>query len=179
MAGKKAVKINPDKLKTKDYNKTDIEMSERALELAARGVGQVSPSPLVGCVIVSKKGDVVGEGTYVYDEVTHAEVLALKEAGSKAKRGTAYVSLEPHAHQGRTEPCTEALINAGIKRVVAPIEDPNPLVSGKGFHVLREKGIEVVTGILGEEAAEQNEKFIHWHKTGRPFVHLKMAISHR
>ncbi len=177
MAGKKAVQINPDKLKTKDYNKTDIEMSERALELAARGVGQVSPSPLVGCVIVSKKGDVVGEGTYVYDEVTHAEVLALKEAGSKAKGGTAYVSLEPHAHQGRTEPCTEALINAGIKRVVAPIEDPNPLVSGKGFQVLREKGIEVVTGILGEEAAEQNEKFIHWHKTGRPFVHLKMAIS--
>ena len=87
MAGKKAVQINLDKLKTKDYNKTDIEMSERALELAAGGVGQVSPSPLVGCVIVSKKGDVVGEGTYVYDEVTHAEVLALKEAGSKARGG--------------------------------------------------------------------------------------------
>ncbi len=152
-------------------------MSQRALRLAAKGKGQVSPSPLVGCVIISEAGEVLGEGSYVYKNLTHAEVLALEEAGSKAKGGTAYVSLEPHSHQGRTEPCTEALIKAGIKRVVVPIEDPNPLVSGKGFEVLRGNSIEVVTGIMKDEAEKLNEKFIHWHKTGRPFVHLKMAIS--
>ncbi len=152
-------------------------MMRRALELASCGISQVSPSPLVGCVIVSEAGEVVGEGCYIYEKVSHAETIALAQANGKAKGGTAYVSLEPHAHHGRTKPCTEALINAGIKRVVAPIEDPNPLVSGKGFQALRENGIEVVTGILAEEAAKQNEKFIHWHKTKRPFVHLKMAIS--
>lgn len=152
-------------------------MTKRALELAALGNGQVSPSPLVGCVIVSAKGEVVGEGTYLFSEITHAEVSALEKAGELAVGGTAYVSLEPHSYKGRTEPCTAALINAGIKRVVSPIEDPNPRVSGKGFEVLRENGIEVVTGILKDEAEKQNEKFIHWHKTGRPFVHLKLAIS--
>lgn len=159
------------------FSKFDLKMSQRAILLAAKGVGQVSPSPLVGCVIVSDSGDVVGEGAYIYKNITHAEVLALEHAGEKAKGGTAYVSLEPHSHFGRTAPCTDALINAGIKRVVCPIEDPNPLVSGRGFEILREKGIEVVTGIMKEEAEKQNEKFIHWHKTGRPFVHLKMAIS--
>lgn len=155
----------------------DVKMSRRALELASFGVGQVSPSPLVGCVIVAENGETVGEGTYIYANITHAEILALEKAGEKAKGGTAYVSLEPHAHFGRTEPCTEALINAGIKRVVAPIEDPNPLVSGKGFEQLRAKGIEVVTGILADEATRINEKFILWHKAKRPFVHLKMAMS--
>lgn len=152
-------------------------MTRRALELAARGVGQVSPSPLVGCVIVDKDGETVGEGVYIYENVTHAEVLALQQAKEKARGGTAYVSLEPHAHFGRTRPCTEALINAGIRRVVCPIEDPNPLVSGKGFRVLRESGVEVVTGILKEEAARLNEKFCVWHQRGRPFVHLKLAMS--
>lgn len=152
-------------------------MTRRALELAARGVGQVSPSPLVGCVIVDKDGETVGEGVYIYENVTHAEVLALQQAKEKARGGTAYVSLEPHAHFGRTRPCTEALINAGIRRVVCPIEDPNPLVSGKGFRVLRESGVEVVTGILKEEAARLNEKFCVWHQKGRPFVHLKLAMS--
>ena len=155
----------------------DIEMSRRALELAACGIGQVSPSPLVGCVIVSKQGEVVGEGCYVYENLIHAEVIALEKAGEKARGGTAYVSLEPHAHQGRTPPCTEALIKAGIRRVVAPIEDPNPLVSGKGFARLREAGIEVQIGILAEESAKLNEKFIHWHHTGKPFVLLKIAVS--
>jgi diaminohydroxyphosphoribosylaminopyrimidine deaminase/5-amino-6-(5-phosphoribosylamino)uracil reductase len=159
------------------FSEFDIKMTRRALELAACGVGQVSPSPLVGCVIVNETGEIVGEGCYIYDKIIHAEVLALQQSDGQAKGGTAYVSLEPHAHHGRTKPCTEALIEAGIKRVFSPIEDPNPLVSGKGFKVLREKGIEVVTGILAEEAARQNEKFIHWHKTGRPFVHLKMATS--
>lgn len=132
---------------------------------------------MVGCVIVSADGDVVGEGTYIYDDVTHAEVIALEQAGEQARGGTAYVSLEPHDHAGRTRPCTEALIEAGISRVVCPIEDPNPLVSGRGFERLRAAGVEVVTGILTEEASRQNEKFICWHKKGRPFVHLKLAMS--
>lgn len=152
-------------------------MTRRALELAACGVGQVSPSPLVGCVIISNENEIVGEGCYIFDKAEHAETIALREAGEKAKGATAYVSLEPHNHQSRTAPCTEALIKAGIRRVVSPIEDPNPLVAGKGFETLRKAGIEVVTGILSVEAKRQNEKYIHWHKTGRPFVHLKAAIS--
>lgn len=155
----------------------DIAYSRRALELAAIGTGLVSPSPLVGCVIVSANDEVVGEGAYIKDDVTHAEVIALRQAGDKATGGTAYVSLEPHDHHGKTPPCSEALINAGIKRVVTPIEDPNPLVSGKGFERLRNAGVEVVTGILREEAIKQNEKFICWHTKGRPFVHLKLAMS--
>ncbi|MEP6704769.1 MAG: bifunctional diaminohydroxyphosphoribosylaminopyrimidine deaminase/5-amino-6-(5-phosphoribosylamino)uracil reductase RibD [Acidobacteriota bacterium] len=152
-------------------------MALRALELAARGAGLVSPNPLVGCVIVSADGEIAGEGTYRYAGVTHAEMVALDQAGDRANGGIAYVSLEPHAHHGKTSPCTEALINAGIRRVVAPIEDPNPMVSGKGFQRLREAGIEVVTGIHAEEASKLNEKFICWHKKGRSFIHLKMAMS--
>jgi len=156
---------------------TDIDLTRKALELAASGVGLVSPNPLVGCVIVSPSGEIVGEGTYTYAGITHAEVIALAQAGEKARGGTAYVSLEPHDYQGKTPPCTEALINAGIRRVVCPIEDPNPLVSGKGFDRLRQAGIEVLTGILAVEASKLNEKFICWHKKQRPFVHLKLAMS--
>ena len=152
-------------------------MSHHALALASRGIGLVSPNPLVGCVIVDASGDVVGEGTYRYDNVTHAESIALEQAGERARGGTAYVSLEPHAHHGKTPPCSEALIKAGIARVVAPIDDPNPLVSGKGFTALREAGVEVVTGMLADEATKLNEKFICWHRTGRPFVHVKLAMS--
>lgn len=152
-------------------------MTRRALELAAKGVGQVSPSPLVGCVIVAEEGEIVGEGAYIYENVTHAEVLALEQAGTRARGGTAYVSLEPHSYHGRTKPCTDALINAGVKRVVCPVKDPNPLVSGQGFQVLRERGISVVTGILADEAAKLNEKFCVWHQKKRPFVHLKLAMS--
>jgi diaminohydroxyphosphoribosylaminopyrimidine deaminase / 5-amino-6-(5-phosphoribosylamino)uracil reductase len=155
----------------------DIKMTRLAIELASLGVGQVSPSPLVGCVIVAANGEIAGEGTYLYDNETHAEVLALEEAGRLAVGGTAYVSLEPHSYRGRTKPCTTALINSGIKRVVCPIEDPNPLVSGKGFEILRAHGIEVVTGILRDEAARLNEKFCVWHNKNRPFVHLKLAMS--
>ncbi|MBK9216115.1 MAG: bifunctional diaminohydroxyphosphoribosylaminopyrimidine deaminase/5-amino-6-(5-phosphoribosylamino)uracil reductase RibD [Chloracidobacterium sp.] len=149
----------------------------RALALAAEGVGLVSPNPLVGCVIVSPEGDVVGEGSYIYDNVTHAEGVALAMAGKRSVGATAYVSLEPHDHHSRTRPCTEALIEAGIARVVCPIEDPNPLVSGRGFERLRRAGVNVTTGILADEAARQNEKFICWHRKQRPFVHLKMAVS--
>ncbi|MEK7857004.1 MAG: bifunctional diaminohydroxyphosphoribosylaminopyrimidine deaminase/5-amino-6-(5-phosphoribosylamino)uracil reductase RibD, partial [Acidobacteriota bacterium] len=155
----------------------DENCTSRAIELARAGVGLVSPNPLVGCVIYSADGQSVGEGTYIKDNVVHAEAIALEQAGDRARSGTAYVSLEPHDHHGKTPPCTEALINAGIKRVVCPIEDPNPLVSGKGFARLREAGIEVVTGILAEEASRLNEKFICWHKRSRPFVHLKLAMS--
>lgn len=160
-----------------NFSDFDIKMMCRALELAAEGVGQVSPSPLVGCVIVAENGEIVGEGSYIYENIIHAEVLALNQAGEKSKGATAYVSLEPHSYHGRTKPCTKALINAGIKRVVCPIEDPNPLVSGKGFEILREHGIEVVTGILKSEAVKLNEKFCVWHQQQRPFVHLKLAMS--
>lgn len=152
-------------------------MTRLALELASIGVGRVSPSPLVGCVIVAANGEIAGEGTYLYENITHAEVLALEEAGRLAVGATAYVSLEPHSYHGRTKPCTTALMRAGIKRVVCPIEDPNPKVSGKGFQVLRENGIEVVTGILKKEAARLNERFCVWHQKQRPFVHLKLAMS--
>ncbi|HEX5889418.1 MAG TPA: bifunctional diaminohydroxyphosphoribosylaminopyrimidine deaminase/5-amino-6-(5-phosphoribosylamino)uracil reductase RibD [Pyrinomonadaceae bacterium] len=156
---------------------TDRRMMERALELAKRGVGQVSPGPLVGCVIVSPSGEIAGEGFYIFEELNHAETIALAIAGEKARGGTAYVSLEPHAHHGRTPPCTDALIAAGIKRVVAPIEDLNPKVSGKGFAHLRAAGLEVETGLLAEEAAQINEAYLHYMRTGRPFVHLKFAVS--
>jgi diaminohydroxyphosphoribosylaminopyrimidine deaminase/5-amino-6-(5-phosphoribosylamino)uracil reductase len=155
----------------------DIQFTKRALELAAQGIGQVSPSPLVGCVIVTDKGKVVGEGFYIYDNIKHAEVIALEQAGEKARGATAYISLEPHAHHGRTPPCTDALINAGIKRVVCPIEDPNPLVSGKGFQVLREAGLQVDVGLMEKEADRLNEKYNCFFQKQRPFVHLKMASS--
>ena len=156
---------------------TDRRMMARALELAKRGVGQVSPGPLVGCVIVSPAGEVVGEGYYIFAELNHAETIALAAAGEKARGGTAYVSLEPHAHHGRTPPCTDALLAAGIKRVVAPIEDLNPKVSGKGFAHLREAGLAVQTGLLAEEATQLNEAYLHYMRTKRPFVHLKFAMS--
>ena len=155
----------------------DLGYSQAALDLARRGVGLVSPNPLVGCVIVSKEGEIVGEGFYKKDDIVHAEIIALQHASERAKGGTAYVSLEPHDHHGKTPPCTEALIDAGIARVVCPIEDPNPLVSGKGFQRLREAGIEVSVGLLAAEATRLNEKFICWHKKQRPFVHLKLAMS--
>ena len=159
------------------WTETDRQMMSRALELAARGLGQVSPGPLVGTVILDVGGEVVGEGFYVFDQVKHAETIALEQSGDRTVGGTAYVSLEPHAHQGRTQPCTDALIKAGIKRVVVPIEDPNPKVSGRGFAHLREAGIEVCTGLLADEAAQLNEAYIHFMRTGRPYVHLKLAVS--
>ena len=152
-------------------------MMQRALDRAARGIGQVSPGPLVGTVIIDKDGKIAGEGFYLYDQTKHAETLALEQARDRARGGTAYVSLEPHAHQGRTAPCTDALISAGIKRVVAPIEDPNPKVSGRGFAHLRQAGVEVCTGVMADEAARLNEAYVHFMRTGRPFVHLKMAVS--
>jgi diaminohydroxyphosphoribosylaminopyrimidine deaminase/5-amino-6-(5-phosphoribosylamino)uracil reductase len=160
-----------------DVSDRDIELASRSLTLAAAGIGLVSPNPLVGCVIAAPNGDVVGEGTYIYDAVTHAEAIALEQAGAAAIGGTAYVSLEPHSHHSKTPPCTDALLKAGIKRVVCPIEDPNPLVSGRGFQTLEEAGVQVSTGILSEQASRLNETFICWHQKKRPFVHLKLATS--
>jgi diaminohydroxyphosphoribosylaminopyrimidine deaminase / 5-amino-6-(5-phosphoribosylamino)uracil reductase len=152
-------------------------MMQRAFDLAAQGIGLVSPGPLVGCVIADEQQQVIGEGFYVYEELKHAEVRALEQAGVRASGSTAYVSLEPHAHQGRTPPCTDALIQAGVRRVVAAIEDPNPKVSGRGIAQLRAAGIEVSTGLMADEAARLNEAYDHFVRTGRPFVHLKMAVS--
>ena len=160
-----------------DWTEIDQTMMTRALELTARGIGQVSPGPLVGTVIVDPRGHPVGEGFYLYDKIKHAETIALEQAGEQARGGTAYVSLEPHAHQGRTPPCTDALIKAGIRRVVAPIEDPNPKVSGRGFAHLREAGVEVCAGLMADRASRLNEAYIHFMRTGRPFVHLKLAVS--
>jgi diaminohydroxyphosphoribosylaminopyrimidine deaminase/5-amino-6-(5-phosphoribosylamino)uracil reductase len=159
------------------FSDIDIDHTKTALGLAAEGIGLVSPNPLVGCVITASDGRIVGKGSYRYDRVLHAETIALTEAGERARGGTAYVSLEPHSHYGKTPPCTDALIQTGIRRVVCPIEDPNPLVSGRGFDSLRNAGIEVVTGILADEAARLNEKFICWHTRKRPLVHLKLAMS--
>jgi diaminohydroxyphosphoribosylaminopyrimidine deaminase/5-amino-6-(5-phosphoribosylamino)uracil reductase len=155
----------------------DRRTMARVLDLARKGIGQVSPGPLVGCVILDAHGQVSGEGYYLYENIKHAETIALAQAGSRARGGTAYVSLEPHAHHGRTPPCTDALIEAGIARLVAPIQDSNPEVSGKGFAHLRAAGINVDTGLLANEAEQLNERYLHFMVTGRPFVHLKMAVS--
>ena len=160
-----------------NWTETDRRLMARALELAAEGVGQVSPGPLVGCVIAGPDGEVVGEGFYVYEKIKHAETYALEQARARAKGATAYVTLEPHAHHGRTPPCTDALIRAGISRVLVPIEDPNPKVSGKGFEHLRSAGVEVSIGLLSREAEQLNEKYFHFMRTGGPFVHLKLAAS--
>ena len=159
------------------WSDTDRRLMARALELASRGVGQVSPGPLVGCVVVNSIGEVVGEGHYIYEDVLHAETIALQQAGKRARGGTAYVSLEPHAHRSRTPPCTDALIGAGITRVVAPIEDLNRQVSGRGFAHLREAGVQVEVGLMAREASELNEKYLHFMRTRLPFVHLKTAVS--
>src|SRR6185295_15747211 len=160
-----------------DWTDLDRRLMARALELAAEGTGQVSPGPLVGCVVANSAGELLGEGFYVFEKIKHAETYALEQAGARAKGATAYVSLEPHAHHGRTPPCTDALIKAGIARVVAPTEDPNPKVAGKGFAHLRASGIEVSVGLLSCEAERLNEKYFHFMLTGRPFVHLKLASS--
>src|ERR671919_47668 len=162
---------------TTTWTDTDRRMMARALELARKGIGQVSPGPLVGCVIVGPTGEIAGEGFYLFEELNHAETIALTQARDKARGATAYVSLEPHAHHGRTPPCTDALLAAGIKRVVAPIEDLNPKVSGKGFAHLRAAGVDVQTGLLADEASEINEAYLHFMRTGLPFVHLKLAVS--
>jgi diaminohydroxyphosphoribosylaminopyrimidine deaminase / 5-amino-6-(5-phosphoribosylamino)uracil reductase len=155
----------------------DEPLLRRALELARQGVGLASPNPHVGAVIADPHGNVVGAGSYTYAGVKHAEILALAAAGEKARGATLYINLEPHAHQGRTAPCTDALIAAGIQRVVASMPDPNPQVSGLGFEKLRTAGIEVEVGLLEEEARQLNEGFARYIRHGRPLVTLKSAMT--
>jgi len=154
----------------------DLRFMEHALALARKGVGLASPNPTVGCVIVLD-GEIVGEGFHQYDWRDHAEIVALKTAGEKARGATLYVTLEPCNHTGRTGPCTEAVIAAGLRRVVAAIEDPNPRTAGAGFARLREAGIEVQSGLLENEARRMNESFACWIQTKKPFVTLKSALT--
>ena len=147
-----------------------------ALALAGRSVGIASPNPRVGCVLV-KDGAIVGKGFHAYDWLDHAEVSALKEAGRMARGATAYVTLEPCCTAGRTGPCTRALIEAGVSRVVAATKDPNPAVHGKGLEQLREAGLKVETGLLEREAQRLNDGFARHIRTGLPFVNLKAALS--
>jgi len=155
----------------------DVHFLLRALDLARAGIGLASPNPYVGAVISDSEGHIVGEGTYTYAGVKHAEILALEAAGSKARGGTLYINLEPHAHQGRTPPCSDALIKAGIRRVVACMPDPNPKVSGKGFEQLRAAGVQVEVGPLEDAARALNEAFARYIRHGVPFVALKSAMS--
>ena len=149
----------------------------RALELAENGVGLASPNPMVGAVVV-RNGQVVGSGFHTYSGVKHAEILALEEAGDLARGATLYVSLEPCSHHGRTAPCSEAVVSAGISKLVYPMDDPNPLVSGKGVEQLRNAGVEVVMDSRHTAAAKKlNEPFVHFMRTGRPFVTLKSAVT--
>lgn len=154
----------------------DARYMERALELARQGLGATSPNPLVGAVLV-KDGRVVGEGFHRYAEVKHAEIVALQQAGNAARGATLYVNLEPCCHIGRTPPCTDALIAAGVKRVVAGMADPNPLVAGGGFHALREAGLAVDVGLQQESCERLNEHFAAFVRLGRPFVTLKAAMT--
>ena len=154
----------------------DIVYMDRALELASRGVALASPNPMVGAVLV-RDGRVVGEGFHAYDGVRHAEVIALVAAGEAARSATLYINLEPCCHTGRTAPCTQALIAAGIARVVAAMPDPNPRVAGRGFGQLRAAGIEVSTGLREAEARRLNEAFARWIISGKPLVTLKFAIT--
>jgi diaminohydroxyphosphoribosylaminopyrimidine deaminase/5-amino-6-(5-phosphoribosylamino)uracil reductase len=154
----------------------DERWMRRALELAARGLGETNPNPAVGCVIV-KRGRVVGEGWHRRAGGPHAEVLALDRAGRRAVGGTLYVTLEPCAHHGRTPPCAPRLAAAGIARVVAALRDPNPAVNGRGLRILRRAGVTVVSGVLAAEAALLNEPFIVSTRKRRPFVRLKAATT--
>ncbi len=147
-----------------------------ALDLARQGRGRTSPNPLVGAVVVQDT-EVVGTGYHQAAGSAHAEIIALKKAGEKAKGATLYVNIEPCSHYGRTGPCTEAIIKAGISRVVAAIQDPNPLVSGRGFAQLREAGVKVKEGVLEDKARRLNEVFIKYITTGLPFVGIKVAMS--
>jgi diaminohydroxyphosphoribosylaminopyrimidine deaminase/5-amino-6-(5-phosphoribosylamino)uracil reductase len=154
---------------------------QRALELARRGIGLTTPNPAVGCVIVDRNGQLAGEGWHEYDQLDHAEIAALKDAarrgGEGARGGTAYVTLEPCNHTGRTGPCTEALIAAGVARVVAATRDPNPAVAGRGMDKLQAAGLKVEVGLCEAEARRINEGFARWCLGRRPLVLMKVAVT--
>lgn len=158
------------------FSADDHRYMARALELAERGLYTTAPNPRVGCVIVSD-GVVAGEGWHERAGGPHAEIAALAQAQARARGATAYVSLEPCVHQGRTRPCTEALIKAGVARVVAALQDPNPLVSGKGLQALAQAGITASAGLMEDEARELNVGFVSRMTRGRPWVRMKIAAS--
>ena len=155
---------------------TDQQWMERALQQAERSVGLCSPNPAVGCVLVRDE-ELVGEGFHEYDRRDHAEVVALKQAGPLAQGATAYVTLEPCSHQGRTGPCADALIAAGVSRVVVATADPNPQVNGKGIARLRAAGVEVSTGVLEEQARRINDGFAKFITAFLPYVTMKVAAT--
>lgn len=156
---------------------SDRDLMARALLLAERGRGRTSPNPMVGAVVVTPDGVVVGSGYHEVAGGPHAEVVALAAAGARAQGATLYCTLEPCCHVGRTGPCTERILEAGISRVVAAVRDPNPRVAGGGFARLRGQGVTVEEGLLAREAAELNAPFFTWIATGRPFVIAKIAVS--
>lgn len=158
------------------FSATDHRAMARALQLAARGLETTTPNPRVGCVLM-RDGELVGEGWHRRAGEAHAEIEALRVAGDAARGATAYVTLEPCAHHGRTPPCAEALIRAGIARVVAAMEDPNPLVAGRGLAMLREAGIAASSGLMAGEARELNIGFISRMTRGRPWLRLKAAST--
>ncbi|MDG3087317.1 bifunctional diaminohydroxyphosphoribosylaminopyrimidine deaminase/5-amino-6-(5-phosphoribosylamino)uracil reductase RibD [Vibrio hannami] len=158
------------------FSKLDFEMMSRAIQLAKGGIYTTHPNPNVGCVII-KDGKMIGEGFHYRAGEPHAEVHALRAAGSNAEGATAYVTLEPCSHFGRTPPCAEALIKAKVSRVVCAMQDPNPQVAGRGVNMLREAGIEVDVGLLEAEANALNPAFLKKMRTGMPFVQLKLASS--
>ncbi|GAB6261676.1 bifunctional diaminohydroxyphosphoribosylaminopyrimidine deaminase/5-amino-6-(5-phosphoribosylamino)uracil reductase RibD [Photobacterium sp. R1] len=158
------------------FTPTDHAMMRRAISLARRGRFTTAPNPNVGCVIV-KDDTVIGEGFHYRAGEPHAEVFALRAAGENARGATAYVTLEPCSHYGRTPPCAEALIAAGVSRVICAMVDPNPQVAGRGVAMLRDAGIEVETGLLEADALALNPGFIKRMKTGLPYVQLKLAAS--
>ena len=149
----------------------------RALALAALAEGRTSPNPLVGAVVLNREGRLVGEGFHARSGEPHAEVGALAQAGTAAAGGTLIVTLEPCCHHGRTPPCSRAVLQAGVARVVVALEDPDPRVAGGGIAQLRQAGVEVITGVLRQEAAEQNRAFLHRVRTGRPWGVLKWAMG--
>jgi diaminohydroxyphosphoribosylaminopyrimidine deaminase/5-amino-6-(5-phosphoribosylamino)uracil reductase len=155
----------------------DEQFMRQALELARRGIALTSPGARVGAVVVDGQGNVAGDGSYTFAGVKHAEVLALEQAGVKARGGTIYLNLEPHCYQGRTPPCTDAIIAAGITRVVAAMADPNPKVAGQGFAQLRAAGITVETGLLEAEARRLNEAFARFTRTRLPLITLKSGMT--
>jgi diaminohydroxyphosphoribosylaminopyrimidine deaminase/5-amino-6-(5-phosphoribosylamino)uracil reductase len=156
---------------------TDAKYLHQAQELAAQGRGRTSPNPMVGAVLVNQ-GEIVGSGFHIYEDRDHAEIVALRAAGDRARGADLFINLEPCSHQGRTPPCADALIAAGIRRVVAAMPDPNPLVSGDGFRKLRNAGIEVAINDEARPAAEAlNQAFVHFMKTKRPLVTLKTALT--
>ncbi len=159
-----------------DSQASDIRYMQRALAIAAGGTGLVSPNPLVGCVIVNH-GRVVGEGYHERYGGPHAEVNALRAAGAEARGATLYATLEPCCHTGKTPPCADAVLQAGVSRVVMAVGDPNPKVAGGGFARLRGAGVEVTVGVCETEARRLNEAFLHYIRTQRPFVRLKCAVT--